>query len=381
MSSERCFVRQKTKSPRRERTDALVFLQNLAGGGAERVLLALAAGLAGRSVSVQLLLIRAEGAYLRQVPSQLDCSVLGPARTREVLPALVRRLRQQRPRWLVTGLTHVNLVGIAARRLALSDTRALITEHNQIGAGGQVPGGVWARRLMPLLYPLSDEIVAVSRGVGVDVARAARLSAERVRVIYNPIVSGRIAALAAQGACHPWVANGGPPLVLGVGRLVPQKDFATLLRAFARVRAYRSVRLAILGEGPQRDRLMLLAQELGIHKDLLLPGFVTNPFAWLGRASLFVLSSAWEGLPTVLIEALACGTPVIATDCPHGPREILENGAVGPLVPVGDSVKMADAIHRMLDAPIDRSRLLERAAAFHEDRAVETYHQILTGGT
>jgi glycosyltransferase involved in cell wall biosynthesis len=364
-----------------KRLDALVLLQNLAGGGAERVLLGLAAGLARSAMSVQLLLLRAEGAYLDQVPSQLEWSVLGRARTRQVLPALVRRLRRQRPRWLVTGLTHVNLVGIAARLLALCGTRALITEHNRIEARGQVPGGAWARRLMPLLYPLADEIVAVSRGVGADVVRTARVSPDRVRVIHNPIVSQRIAALAGQGPPHPWAAGDGPPLIIGIGRLVPQKGFATLMRAFSLVRAHRPARLVILGEGPKRDCLMSLAQKLGIESDVLLPGFVTNPFAWLGRASLFVLSSAWEGLPTVLVEALACGTPVVATDCPHGPRDILENGDLGPLVPVGDSEKMADAMRRVLDAPTERSRLLERAAAFHEDRAIETYRQILAAGT
>ena len=362
------------------RLDVLVLLQNLAGGGAERVLLSLATGLSRSAMSVQLLLVRAEGAYLDQVPSQLEWSSLGRARTRQVLPALVRRLRRQRPRWLVTGLTHVNLVGIAARQLALCGTRALITEHNRIEARGQVPGGAWARRLMPLLYPLADEIVAVSWGVGADVARTARVSPDRVRVVYNPIVSKRIAALAGQGPPHPWVAGGGPPVIIGIGRLVPQKDFATLLHAFALVRVYRPTRLVILGEGPERDRLMLLAKELGIENDVLLPGFVTNSFAWLGRASLFVLSSAWEGLPTVLVEALACGTPVVATDCPHGPRAILEDGDLGPLVPVGDTGKMAEAMRRMLDAPTERSRLLERAAAFHEDRAIEAYRQILAGG-
>jgi glycosyltransferase involved in cell wall biosynthesis len=198
-------------------------------------------------------------------------------------------------------------------------------------------------------------------------------------VIHNPIVSPRIDTLARQGPPHLWVAGGGPPSILGIGRLVPQKDFATLLRAFALVRAHRPARLVVLGEGPERDRLMLLSRELGIENDLLLPGFVTNPFAWLEGASLFVLSSAWEGLPTALVEALACGTPVVATDCPHGPRDVLEDGDLGPLVPVGDSGKMADAMRRVLDAPTCRSRLLERAAAFNEDRAVEAYRQILAG--
>jgi glycosyltransferase involved in cell wall biosynthesis len=326
---------------------------------------------------VQLLLVRAEGAYLNQVPADLEPRILGPWRTRQVLPALVHRLRLWRPRWLVTGLTHVNLVGIAARRIAMGTTRVLVTEHNHIGRDRLVPGGLWARRLMPLLYPHADEIVAVSKGVGEDLIRAARLSPDRVRVIHNPIVFRRITMLASEAAPHPWVAGNGPPVILGIGRLVPQKDFATLLRAFALVRATRLVRLVILGEGPERDRLTLLASALGVRDDVLLPGFVANPYSWLGRASLFVLSSAWEGLPTVLVEALACGAPAISTDCQHGPREILQDGAVGPLVPVGDAFGMAKAMRQVLDAPIDRRRLLDRAAAFSEDRAIALYRQIL----
>ena len=356
----------------------MVLLQNLAGGGAERVLLTLASALAGTGMAVRLVLVRAEGPYLDDVAHDLRRSILGPQRTRQVLPALVHRLRLQRPRWLITGLTHVNLVGIAARRIAMSGTRILVTEHNRITPDQAVPGGHWARQLMPLVYPMADEIVAVSKGVGQDLVRAARLPSARVRVVHNPVDCRRIAKLAREVAPHPWLVAGGPPVILGVGRLLPQKDFATLLRAFALLRSHRPGRLVILGEGPERERLMTLARELDVERDVLLPGFVANPFAWLGRAWLFVLSSAWEGLPTVLIEALACGTPVVATDCPHGPREILED--LGPLVPVGDANAMEQAMRRMLDAPTERRLLLDRAAAFCPDRVAAIYRQILAEG-
>jgi glycosyltransferase involved in cell wall biosynthesis len=359
----------------RDRVDVMVLLQNLAGGGAERVLLTLASALAGMGMAVKLVLVRAEGPYLNDVPPDLGPIVLGPQRTRHVLLALVRRLRLERPRWLLTALTHVNLVGIAARRIAMSGTRILVTEHNRISTDQPPPGGVWARQLMPLVYPLADEIVAVSKGVGQDLLRAAHLPSARVRVVHNPVDGRRIADLASEAAPHPWLLEG-PPVVLGVGRLLPQKDFATLLRAFALLRSHRPVRLVILGEGPERARLMALARKLGVEPDLHLPGFVANPFAWIRRASLFVLSSAWEGLPTVLIEALACGTPVVATDCPHGPREIL--GDLGPLVPVGNASAMKEAMCRMLDAPTDRRLLLERAAAFCPDRVAAIYRTILT---
>jgi glycosyltransferase involved in cell wall biosynthesis len=362
----------------RDRVDVIVLLQNLAGGGAERVLLTLASTLAGTGMAVKLVLVRAEGPYLDDVPPGLQPTVLGPQRTRQVLPALVHRLRLQRSRWLITGLTHVNLVGIAARRIARSGTRILVTEHNRITSDQPVPGGHWARRLMPFVYPLADEIVAVSKGVGQDLIRTARLPSARVRVVHNPVDCRRIAKLALEVAPHPWLVDGGPPVVLGIGRLLPQKDFPTLLRAFALLRSSRPGRLVILGEGPEREHLMTLARDLDVARDVLLPGFVANPFAWLGRASLFVLSSAWEGLPTVLIEALACGTPVVATDCPHGPREILED--LGPCVPVGDANAMEEAMRLMLAAPTERRLLLDRAVAFCPDRVAATYREILTEG-
>jgi len=361
-----------------DRIDVIVLLQNLAGGGAERVLLTLASALARTGMTVKLVLVRAEGPYLNDVPPELRPNILGPQRTRQVLPALVRRLRLERPRWLITALTHVNLIGIAARRIAMSGTRILVTEHNRITTDQPVPGGCLARRLMPFVYPLADEIVAVSKGVCQDLVRAAHLPSARVRVVHNPVDCRRIAKLASEVAPHPWLVDGGPPVLVGIGRLLPQKDFATLLRAFALLRSHQPGRLVILGEGPEREHLLALASELGVARDVLLPGFVANPFAWLGRASLFVLSSAWEGLPTVLIEALACGTPVVATDCPHGPREILED--LGLLVPVGDANAMEKAMRRMLDAPTDRRLLVDRAAAFCPEQVAATYRQILAEG-
>jgi glycosyltransferase involved in cell wall biosynthesis len=194
------------------------------------------------------------------------------------------------------------------------------------------------------------------------------------------VVTPELEGLARAPVAHPWFAGEGPPVLLGAGRFVAQKDFSTLLEAFARVRAVRPARLMILGgsKRPVRERrLRALAEHLGVGADVALPGLVANPFACMARASAFVLSSRWEGLPGVLIEAMACGCPVVSTDCPSGPREILAGGMYGPLVPVGDAAALAEAILRVLAAPPDRVRLRARAAQFSVERAVDRYLAVL----
>lgn len=195
--------------------------------------------------------------------------------------------------------------------------------------------------------------------------------------IHNGAYRPRDDALARQEPNHPWLRVGRPGVVLAAGRLAPEKDFATLLRAFARVRAKRPLRLVILGEGRERPRLTPLAEALGVNADVAMPGTVANPFAFMRRASAFVLSSRHEGLGNVLIEALACGCPVASTDCAAGPAEILDHGRFGPLVPVGDDAALAAAIEGLLDRPPDRSRLRDRGRAFAVDAAADAYRDLL----
>ena len=198
-----------------------------------------------------------------------------------------------------------------------------------------------------------------------------------ITTVYNPFDLQRITALAAEPAPHPWLAEDAP-VVLGAGRLHPQKDFATLLRAFARVRARTAARLVILGEGEERAALETLARELGIAADVALPGYTANPYAWLVRARVFALSSRWEGLANVLVEALACGTPVVSTRCP-GSTEVLGEGAHGRLVEVGDDEALADAIAATLESPADPEALRRRAGDFSLDRGVDGYLEALLG--
>ena len=174
---------------------------------------------------------------------------------------------------------------------------------------------------------------------------------------------------------HPWFAPGAPPVILGAGRLTEQKDFPTLIRAFALVRKKHPARLMILGEGEERSKLETLVQELGLEKEVSLPGFVDNPYKYMKRAAVFVLSSRWEGFPNVLVEAMALGTPVVSTDCPNGPAEILENGKWGELVPVGETQSLASAVLRTLDR-VDVVRVkgaAERADQFRVESIIREY--------
>jgi glycosyltransferase involved in cell wall biosynthesis len=240
--------------------------------------------------------------------------------------------------------------------------------------------GALLRGLWPVLvrtcYPWAACVVAVSRGAADDLAHTAGLPREDIEVVYNPVITPRVMALARQTADHPWLAPSEPPVILGVGRLTRQKDFATLIRAFAEVRRTRSARLIILGEGEDRPALEALAADLGVAGDVALPGFRTNAVTYMAASALFVLSSAWEGLPTVLIEALAAGTRVVSTDCPSGPREILRAGELGALVPVGDAPALAAAIADALHRPAEVLPVAA-LAPFTRDAAVDHYLRLI----
>ena len=209
-------------------------------------------------------------------------------------------------------------------------------------------------------------------------AGATGIPAGSITTIHNPVVMPDIRTRAVMPAEHPWLSDGGPAVVLAAGRLSREKDFPTLIRGFALLAARRPCRLVILGEGEQRAALDQLATSLRVADRVSLPGWVENPFAFMSRASLFVLSSIYEGLPSVLVEAMACGCPCISTDCPAGPAEILEDGRLGPLVPIGDAGALADAMERVLERPPDPRGLRERAEDFSGEASVAAYEALIS---
>jgi glycosyltransferase involved in cell wall biosynthesis len=288
-------------------------------------------------------------------------------------------LRRERPRVLVSSISHANLIALWAARLARRATPVVVTEHTTVSQA-TAPGGRLAERFGPRLvrnfYPWAACVVAVSRGAADDLARTTGIPRDRVRVVYNPVITPSIMAQARQAPDHPWFAPGQPPVILGVGRLSRAKDFPTLIRAFAQVRRRRPVRLIILGEGEDRPGLEALVGELDLADDVALPGFRDNAMAYMAGSALFVLSSAWEGLPTVLIEALAAGARVVSTDCPSGPREILQDGRLGALVPVGDAGKLAESMIDALDRPAG-TLPPDALTQFTTDTAVDHYLRLI----
>ena len=373
-------------------TDVSFFVSSLPRGAIQQVALNLAVELARRGQRIDVVAARLDGAPPR-LPAEVRVVSLDAlstrlpwvrAKRRRWLPAsapeLAGYLRRARPRALVAGGNYANLAALAARRLSGVDLPVVLSEHNPLSLTCRNPGR--RRIFLPLLarrfYPGGDAIVAVSEGVADDLADFVRLPRERIDAIHNPVVTPELAARAAALLDDPWFQPGEPPVIIGVGRLAVQKDFGTLLRAFARVRSRRPARLVVLGEGDQRPRLERLAEELGVAADVRFPGFVDNPLAYMRRAAVFALSSIYEGLGNVVVEALACGCPVVSTDCPGGPAEILGHGRFGRLVPVGDSDAFGDALLAVLDDPRESSPLLARARDFSASVIADRYLDVLT---
>ncbi|MFO7840277.1 MAG: glycosyltransferase [Desulfosalsimonadaceae bacterium] len=351
------------------------------GGGTERMMINLAQGFAGRGYSVDLILASAKGPYLSMMPENVRTVDLGASRVITALPALIRYLKRERPGSMLCALYHANVVAVWARRLSRVPARLVISERNHFSVS-TANSGSRRRKLiayfMRRAYPKADCIVSVSIGVAEDLAAALGLPAEKIKVIYNPVVTPDLIESSRKPVDHPWFAVEEPPIILGCGRLCPQKNFSLLIRAFAELRKKREARLMILGEGPLRQQLEALVRELGMEHDITLPGFVDNPYAYMSKTSLFVLSSDWEGLPGVLIQAMACGAPVVSTDCPSGPSEILENGRWGRLVPPGDENALTEAMNAAIEET-SYPDVTRRAADFDAHRAVDKYLEVLTG--
>ncbi|MEO8139889.1 MAG: glycosyltransferase [Gemmatimonadota bacterium] len=359
-------------------------IPSLRGGGAERVMVNLVRAWVEAGLPADLLVCQATGPYLEDVPAGVPVIDLRSRRVSRAVPAIASYLRTMRPTALLAALDHANVAALLARRLAGGRTRVVVSVHAAISQVARASAGIKPKLLYGALrwtYPLADAIVAVSDGVAADLARTAHLSRSSIRVIYNPIVTPELPMLAEQPVDHPWFTPGQPPVVLGVGRLEPQKDFGTLLEAFAIARRARPLRLVILGEGLQAVTLRDRAEALGIARDVWFAGFQRNPYAFMRRAGVLALSSVYEGFGNVLVEAMACGTPVVSTDCESGPSEILDGGRLGALVSVGDSAALASAILTTLIDPPMASVLRAGAEGYTASGVAEQYRELLLGPT
>ena len=358
-----------------------ILLPDLRSGGAERISVNLANAFVRRGFSVDVVLMRAEGEFLPLLDRRVRVVDLDAPRLRDVLFPLVAYLRRVRPAGLISHMWPLTVLAPLAKLLAWGRAIVVCVEHNTWSVSERGHEKEFIRRVRLTTwfgYRLADAVVTVSSGAADEVAALARLPRDRVHVIYNPIVGDTSSEITSFGDLLPlaW-STGLHRKVLAVGALKIIKDFPTLLRAFAGLRQQMDAKLLILGEGEQRQQLDALVRSLGLEGAVFIPGFVGTTAPYFACADLLVLSSTGEGLPTVIVEALAQGTPVVSTDCPSGPREILEHGRYGALVPVGDPEPLAAAILESLQSTHDHDALRARAQDFSVDKAADAYLDLL----
>ena len=358
-----------------------IVLPDLRGGGVERIRLVLASEFLKRGFGVDLVLARVEGELLDDVPDGCRIIDLAAPRLRWIFPALRRYLRSERPQGVLAAMWP--LTGIACLAVGTSGVpaRLVVSEHNDFRMAPAIspPERVLLRMLGKWIYRPADAVVAVSRGVEESLHECAGLDAGKTRVIYNPL---------REPSDSPWLADdlplrawwhGGGARLLTVGALKRQKAHDVLLRALAALDTHPDSRLIVLGEGSLRSEIHDLAKRLGLADRVRMPGFRSDPFPFMRDADLFVLSSAWEGFGNVLIEAMACGTPVVSTDCPSGPREILADGAHGILVPPGDHAALGAGIDAALRDRPKPEMLKQRAREFSPAGAATAYLTAMFG--
>lgn len=363
-----------------QRKRLAVLVASLAHGGIGKMRVHLINEFIRQGVDVDLLVADDASPYMGKLDPAVRVVKLPTSHAITSIPAMYRYLRRMAPDAMLTQRIRVNVAALRARWLARSRVPIYVTLNTNLSAQlDSMPSKKRARQLAKLrhYYPGNDGLIAVSRGVAEDAAALIGIDASRIHPITNPVVTPALFEAAAQPSGHAWLEDKTTQVILAVGRLEPQKDFDTLLRAFAGLRRDRDARLIILGEGKLREPLQALAAELGVAEAVSMPGFVDNPAAYMARADLFVLSSRWEGSPNSLTEAVSLGTPVVATDCPNGPVEILERGRYGPLVEMGDAAGMTAAMKATLDDPLPRDFLRQAGERYTVERSARRYLQAM----
>lgn len=356
-----------------------IFAPSMRGGGMERVTLAIAVGVADKGHPVDLLLVSAEGPFMSRIPDHINVIDFGTTRALKTIPGLIKYMRQYKPHAMLCAMGHIGLMAVIAQLLSLSKTNIFIAIHTTMSLSTRYLPPMKRRILFETtrLYARASSVIGVSQGVVDDLAQHTRIPKNKLRVVYNPVITPHLKQAMNEPINHKWLQDKSIPVVLGAGHFLPLKGFDVLIEAFSHVVAKQPARLIIIGEGKQREMLTALIQKLGLEDCVDLPGFADNPYAYMKQADVFTLSSRSEGLPTVLIEAMACGCPVVSTDCPSGPREILNNGEYGKLVPVENPEALAEAILQSLSEEYDPSKVQERIEQFAEERIIDEYLSLL----
>lgn len=359
-----------------------LFMPSLNGGGAQRVMVNIANGMVKRGLNVDLVLAKASGEYLNQIEPGVHIIDLNSSRVIKSFFKLSNYIRREKPYILFSALEHANICSIFSNIFAGYICPVVVCVHSSYSRNSKsIVNKILYQLLAKLFYRFSHAVVTVSKGSAQDLINICNIPEGKIKVIYNPVITRSMHEKSKVEVNHKWFTENSIPIILSVGRLEYPKDFSSLIYAFAEVRKKTASRLLILGEGKDRQKLELLIDKLGLCDDVEMPGFVDNPYKFMSRSSVFVLSSESEALPTVLIEAMALGCPVIATDCPNGPREILEDGKYGKLVPVGDVPALANEILSAINSAgkrlMNRSDSSEHIECYTLDSALDKYLELI----
>lgn len=349
------------------------FIPSVRGGGAEKMFVHLANEFTKRDFKVDLLLAQKEGPYLEDISDKVKIVDLRSPRVLKSLFPLIQYLKNEKPDILVSTLNHVNIIAIIAKIVSRVPVKIIIRQaiHYRFFSN--------KKRLLldQYLFKKADKIIAISKGVETSLIELVKIPREKVVTITNPVFNQSIIEKSREEILHPFIHKKKYRIILGAGRLSRQKGFLTLIRAFEKMKN-DSIRLIILGEGESREELENMVKELGLEKVISMPGFVQNPYAYMARADVFVLSSSMEGFGNVIVEAMACGTNVVSTDCPSGPSEILDGGKYGRLVPVGHIEKLSEAILDTLQNPLSEEILVNRAKLYSVENSADQYQKVFS---
>ena len=362
-------------------SDIALFLSSLDGGGAHKMMIQIAKGLSKSGYNVDLVVIKERGPLIDMVPQEVDLVTLKSGRALTSWLSLIKYLDINEPKAMLATPVTTTLPAVWAKILSPVDFKLVlripvVLSQTQFHTNPHGNKDRLLPHLIKLFYPHADEYIAISQGVADDLKTTFGISSRNINTIYNPAVDDHVMTQKNDDVEHRFFEE--PyPVLLGVGRLTEQKDFTTLIETFDKLTDDIDARLIILGEGEKRNELTSLIQSKGLSNKVSMPGYVKNPFPYMKQADVFVLSSAWEGFGNVIPEALACGTPVVSTDCKSGPREILDHGKYGELVDVGDSEALAKSINKALTKDADENRLIERSMEYHIDNIVPKYESVL----
>lgn len=355
------------------------FIHSLTFGGAEKVVMNLLKNIHIRNdLRIDLVVANKRGEFLSEIPSNVRIVDLNAYRQYKLIFPLIKYLKQEQPDYLISNTLACNITALSAVLFARTQTKIAVVEHNVTSLNRDANKyTTFIREIFAKhLYPKAHSVIAVSPGVAEDLERAYNLNKGSVKIIPNPVIDKSILSLFNEKINDRWFEKEQYPVILAVGRLALEKDYVNLVRAFAIVKESKQARLIILGEGPERPHIESIIRDLGLEQDVSLPGFTANPYKYMKKASLLVSSSKTEGFSNVIVEAMACGCPVVSTDCP-GPRYILDNGEYGQIVAVGDSDALANAITYALTNKVDKNRLIDRANKFTIQEAANHYLELL----